>query len=107
MGMTDSNSEELHNESEFAVNLEAAAALLKSAFPDIRCLRCGHDEFVLVDPPVYTERLLKKDYRMGGVVFFPHPKTVVLVCQLCGMTETHALDYLEKASKPIAVKHDV
>jgi len=102
--MSDRKPDDLPPEGEFAVDLDAAAALIKQAFPDIRCLRCGHDSFVLADPPVYTNRLLGEERRIGPIVFFPRPKAVELVCNRCGMTETHALKYLEEADKPIRTK---
>ena len=99
--MVDVKREDASEDSPFAVDLDAAAALLESAFPDIRCLRCGNGDFLITDPPVYSGRLLRKDVRMGQLVFFPFPKSVALVCQRCGMAETHALEFLEKSEKPI------
>jgi len=81
--------------------LGEAVELLRAAFPDMRCLRCGHDDFRLLDAPVYTGRLSTREHRIGLIHFHPFPRAVVLVCQSCGMTEQHDLDILEKAEKPI------
>jgi predicted nucleic-acid-binding Zn-ribbon protein len=81
--------------------LDEGADLLHQAFPDIRCLRCGNDNFRLIDSPAYTGRLQRRDVRIGGVQFNPFPQTVALICERCGLVDQYALDYLRKANKPI------
>ncbi len=81
--------------------LDEGEELLRQAFPDIRCLRCGHENFTLVEAPAYTGRLLRRGVHIGGVSFNPFPQTVALICERCGFVEQYALDYLRKAQKPI------
>jgi ribosomal protein L37E len=83
--------------------LDEGANLLREAFPDIRCLRCGHESFRLVDSPLFT-RSVSRDFKIGPVHFNPYPQSVVLICERCGMTEQHAMDFLRKADRPIPTK---
>jgi len=73
---------------EFDDALDTLVELAKAvdeAFPNLKCLRCESEGFLLVDT---------------GVEWFGD-KVVDLVCQRCGMVERHSWKILKKAAKPI------
>lgn len=65
--------------------------LVKSSFPDISCLRCGHDN-------VYLLSNVKGPSGLGAVT---------LACARCGHVEQHLLDVLGPAEKPIPITFDL
>jgi len=67
--------------------LEQAKGAVDSAFPDLRCLRCGNDAFTL--------RLLTNS------AFLNAHRHVELTCERCGKIETYDLSFLDQAAKPI------
>ena len=67
------------------LNAFQLSALIEQAFPDMRCLRCTHDQF----------------YAMPSVRIASLPEAVVIACQRCGFAEQHVLSILIDAKKPI------
>lgn len=69
---------------------------LEKSFADIRCLRCGHENFYLAGPAEYVyqgrHRISagSRLHRYDG----PMIETVDLICKRCGMVESHALNIL-------------
>jgi hypothetical protein len=74
---------------------EDLAGLVKASFPDLRCLRCGHDQFYLADQGIDGFLLLQ------SIVDDPLKPVVTLACTRCGHLEQHLTGLLRKASKPI------
>jgi len=80
------------------------AGLMKASFPDIRCLRCGHDKFYLfpeasnsigADPRAVHNWLAE-----GPLTDKDYPVTT-LACVRCGHIEQHLTGLLRRAEKPI------
>ena len=61
--------------------------LVREAFPDLRCLRCGHDSFAIF-PNI-------KELAGLGVI--------MMACDRCGHVEQHLIGSLREAQKPIPV----
>jgi predicted nucleic-acid-binding Zn-ribbon protein len=61
------------------------AELVRESFPDLRCLRCTHDNF----------------YILPSVDGHDHFGTIAIACQRCGFVETHLIGLLRSATKPI------
>lgn len=73
-----------------AQDAEAMTALVKEAFPDLKCLRCGHDAFFL------------RSFRSPGLAgAFGDVTEIELICQRCGLIERHAAAQLKACEKPI------
>ena len=77
------------------------AGLLKASFPDIRCLRCGHDTLYIVS----DEHSGLPGYVSPGLLDSPITNTrypfVTLACTRCGHVENFLTGVLERAEKPI------
>ena len=78
------------------------ADLVNASFPELRCLRCGNDQFYVTDDPAAAgvkeaRRLLglpeESENSLGPVV--------TLACRRCGHVEQHLTDLLQNAPKPI------
>ena len=76
-------------------NFEELAGLVKSSFPDLRCLRCGHDQFYLADQGIDGFLLLH------SIINDPLKPVVTLACTRCGHLEQHLTGLLRQANKPI------
>ncbi len=74
---------------------EELADLVKASFPELRCLRCGHDQFYLADQGIDGFLLLH------SVVNDPLKPVVTLACTRCGHLEQHLKGLLRQAHKPI------
>lgn len=71
--------------------LQRAIDAFTEAFPESRCLRCGHDKFFAL--PVRRARDLR-----------PHTdddRILDIACRRCGFVESHVLGLLSRADKPI------
>lgn len=83
---------------------EQLASLVKASFPDIRCLRCGHDELYLISdelsgtPGYVSARLLD-----SILTNRQHP-FLTLACTRCGHVEHFLTGIMERATKPIAAE---
>ena len=83
-------------------DVDRLAKLVNASFPDLRCLRCGSDQFYVTDDPSTASlkevRLLLgmptvSDDALGAVV--------TLACRRCGHIEQHLTDLLQQAKKPL------
>ncbi len=83
-----------------AVEYDWLAGQVSTSFPDLKCLRCGHDKFYLD-----TSRSKPKMRSLGDLasaIGSSHePRYVGIVCTKCGHVEQHVVDVIEKAAKPI------
>uniref|UniRef100_Q07HD8 Uncharacterized protein n=1 Tax=Rhodopseudomonas palustris (strain BisA53) TaxID=316055 RepID=Q07HD8_RHOP5 len=75
---------------------EELAGLVKASFPDLRCLRCGHDQFFLDDQGGIDGMLL-----LHSIINDPLRPVVTLACTRCGHLEQHLTGLLRQAAKPI------
>jgi transcription elongation factor Elf1 len=64
---------------------EDVKAELDRRFPDLRCLRCGHERFFLQ---------LRQDRSFSAIMLSPIPNVADLICQNCGLIETHNIPNL-------------
>lgn len=64
--------------------------LIRKSFPDLRCLRCGHDNFLI----------FQNIKEIAGL------RVVLMACDRCGHIEQHLLGSLRQAEKPIPVVID-
>ena len=76
-------------------NFNELADLVKASFPELRCLRCGHDQFYLAEEGIDGFLLLHQiiDDKLRPVI--------TLACTRCGYLERHLTGILRKAEKPI------
>jgi predicted nucleic-acid-binding Zn-ribbon protein len=81
-------------------DFEELAGLVKTSFPDIRCLRCGHDEFYS-GLNEYTLRRRDPDSGRHIAYIGDDHEVLTLACTRCGHLEHHMLDVLQSAHKPI------
>jgi Zn ribbon nucleic-acid-binding protein len=83
------------------------AGLMKASFPNIRCLRCGHDKFYLFPEAKDAAGPVQQDAHMwlaeGPLTDKDHPVTT-LACVRCGHIEQHLTGLLRRAQKPIVVE---
>ena len=102
---------------------EAIERLLNEAFPELRCLRCGHDSFGLtyglerefssaaqrtllaaatrLNPDEINDLQGEMMRELLDGVF------ITLVCERCGMIERHLRPTLERSDKPIRIESPV
>jgi len=88
---------------------EAAIALLSEAFPDLRCLRCGHDEFLATtDVNALTDHSGKGSsvLALHNSLAAPDQKSLVVTvaCRRCGHIEQHMTGPLARAKRPIELE---
>jgi predicted nucleic-acid-binding Zn-ribbon protein len=62
--------------------------LLKESFPELECLRCGHDTM----------------YLMPNAAGLPGLPAITIVCARCGHIEMFHREVLRSASKPIPIE---
>jgi predicted nucleic-acid-binding Zn-ribbon protein len=79
------------------------ADLVSASFPNLSCLRCGHDQFYLTDDPAAAS--LKEVRSLLGLAISgddgaPGP-VAILACRRCGYVEQHLTDVLQQAEKPL------
>jgi len=83
-------------------NGDRLAELVNTSFPELRCLRCGNDQFYVTDDPSAASlkevRLL---LGMPTVSDDPLGPIVTLACRRCGHIEQHLTDLLQQAKKPL------
>ena len=77
-------------------NVDYLGKLFRKSFPDVGCLRCGHDEFFIL-PATREEFWTQLASRPTFL------QVVTLACTRCGHIERHLTEQLEKASKPIEI----
>ncbi|HEY8261999.1 MAG TPA: hypothetical protein VIG55_12375 [Methylosinus sp.] len=63
------------------------------AFPNVKCLRCGHKNFYLVGP--------FHKFDVTGEESFGNGDVVEIICRRCGLVERHLWQILKNAAKPI------
>ena len=64
------------------------AELIREAFPEMKCLRCNHDNFYILP------NMQNAMFNLG---------VVVIACTRCGFVEQHLIGMLKRAAKPIDV----
>ena len=80
---------------------EELRGLIKASFPNIRCLRCGHDELYLISdelsglPGYISAQILE-----SPLTNRQHP-LLTLACTRCGHVEHFLTGIMERAEKPI------
>ena len=76
--------------------------LVNESFPELRCLRCGNDQFYVTDDPATASlkevRLLLGMPTVSADALGP---VVTLACRRCGHIEQHLTDLLQQAGKPL------
>jgi len=82
---------------------DALAKLVNTSFPDLRCLRCGSDQFYVTDDSAIVRgleevRLLLAMPTVSDDALGP---VVTLACRRCGHIEQHLTDLLKRADKPL------
>ncbi|HEY0439715.1 MAG TPA: hypothetical protein VGD36_06530 [Xanthobacteraceae bacterium] len=85
------------------------AELVHNSFPDIRCLRCGHDRFFLAadvnalaaEGGGNRRSVLALQSAIADPKHARNP-IVTLACLRCGHIEQHLTGMLTKAEKPIS-----
>jgi hypothetical protein len=83
------------------------AELVDASFPNLKCLRCGHDKFFLaadVDALSAGGENRKSVLELQSALADPkHARNpvVTLACLRCGHIEQHLTGMLTKAEKPI------
>lgn len=84
-------------------DFDQLAGLIKASFPNIKCLRCGHEEFYMTDDvDVFAEKAAEGDFasaqplRQGGLT-----PVLALACTRCGHIEQHLVEPLRRSRKPI------
>jgi hypothetical protein len=70
--------------------VEEARAALRRRFPDLRCLRCGTDNFLF--------RLWPDESLVPGLASESDNRVVELICRNCGFQEKHVVRLLAAAS---------
>ena len=70
--------------------VEDARAALRRRFPDLRCLRCGADNFLF--------RLWPDQSLVPGLASESDNRVVELICENCGFQEKHVVRLLAAAS---------
>ncbi len=83
---------------------EELKRLVDEAFPDLRCLRCGNESFLLASD-VDALGTGKPDrgsvLKLQAVLANPHTPVLTLACTRCGFIEHHIVGAMARASKPI------
>ena len=72
----------------WSADFEKARSILKSRFPDLCCLRCGKDKFLM---RLWSDESLSFEFSA------PHNNNVLeLICDNCGYLEKHVVPILNK-----------
>lgn len=74
------------------MRFEDLQELIVESFPDLKCLRCGHDAFYLGQVVVGDNTWVSDEVTS---------EVARLVCRRCGNMEQHSVSVLQKAKKPI------
>ena len=77
------------------------ADLVRASFPDLCCLRCGHDAFY---SGLNNYTLARREPGTSTLVSYigDNHEVLTLACTRCGHLEHHLLKVLERAQKPIS-----
>lgn len=77
------------------------ARVVDQAFPNLKCLRCGNESFLLAGPVsyVFQSKTVSREHGLGYGKF--DVEAFDLICQRCGMIERHSWKILQNAAKPI------
>lgn len=67
--------------------MEGARAALRRRFPDLHCLRCGADSFLV--------RMWQDGSLVPGVASDADNRVVEIICENCGFQEKHVVRLLE------------
>lgn len=76
------------------MRFEELQTLIKESFPNLKCLRCGHDEFYLGQVVVGDNTWLSDEVTS---------EVARLVCRRCGNMEQHSVSVLQRADRPIEI----
>ena len=72
----------------WSTDFERARAILGKRFPDLKCLRCAQDKFMM---------RLYNDESLSPGLSYPQANNVLeLICGECGFMEKHVVSILEK-----------
>ena len=66
--------------------MEDARAVLRERFPDLRCLRCGNERFLV--------RMWPDESLVPGLASENDNRVVELICENCGFQERHIVRLL-------------
>jgi transcription elongation factor Elf1 len=69
-------------------DVDAAKAAINKRFPDLVCLRCGQQKFVL--------RLWADESLVPGLADADTNRVAELICENCGFQEKHVVNLLRK-----------
>jgi hypothetical protein len=89
------------SEADHAEYTEQIAGLVKASFPDIRCLRCGHDELYIVSDEHSGLPGFVSAQVLGSPLTNKRYPFVTLACTRCGHIENFLTGIMERAPKPI------
>lgn len=81
--------------------VEHIAGLVKASFPDIRCLRCGHDELYVISDELSGLPGYVSSQILGSAITNQKHPFVALACARCGHVENFLTGIMERAEKPI------
>jgi ribosomal protein L37E len=91
-----------------ATETDDVRQILSEAFPDIRCLRCGHDQFLVVTDIDALGTGHSADsmsvLALHAALAIPDSSmrpVVTLACERCGHLEHHVTRLLARARRPI------
>jgi len=86
-------------------DFDVLASLVTKSFPNIRCLRCHHDEFYLTDKADLLNDFAIKIDNPSMPTGEPQSYSVLtLACTRCGHLEHHLKAVLSQAAKPIVIE---
>jgi hypothetical protein len=74
---------------EWAKEVQEARAALRRRFPELRCVRCGRDNFLF--------RLWPDETLVPGLASETDNRVVELICRNCGFQEKHVVRLLAAA----------
>jgi hypothetical protein len=86
------------NDSPRIASVDELDKLFKESFPDIRCLRCGNDEFYIL-PSARQVIVLPEGPAREAII-----PVMTVACTRCGHVEQHLLGTLRDAAKPISIE---
>ncbi len=81
-----------------SAQIDDLVKLFKESFPDVHCLRCGHDGFYIL--PAIQQAFLVADPAISTTLL----PVITLACTRCGHIEQHLSQALRGARKPIEIE---